>query len=115
MYPHVLASLPTWLFTILVILVALLPDIVIRYNIVETDFIEKPNVKTAFRVLRKHWTAIQIDSHQLRQKMAKKLHKGSFQPNSSQAYLNPVFDEPDVSVVGQKMTTRKSSSTNSYC
>ena len=67
-----------------------------------------------FRVLRKHWSAIEIGSQQLSQKMAKKLHKGSFQPNSSQAYLNPVFDETDVSIVGRKMTPRKSS-TNSYC
>ena len=43
-YPHVLASLPTWLFTILVILVALLPDIVIRYKIVnKNDFVSKLN------------------------------------------------------------------------
>ena len=82
-YPTVLSSLPVWLFSLLIIIVAFIPDVVIR-------------------VLRKHWSFIIVELHRVRRGINKKMKKETFLPQDT--FYNPTFEN----VVGK--TIRRNTS-----
>eukprot|EP00092_Neocalanus_flemingeri_P006019 GFUD01006485.1.p1 GENE.GFUD01006485.1~~GFUD01006485.1.p1 ORF type:complete len:1188 (+),score=195.19 GFUD01006485.1:192-3755(+) len=80
-YFHVLASPGVWLNTLLVLVVALLPDVVIR-------------------VFRKHWAVIIKESKLIKKRLQTKMNRGSYELNG---LSNPGFDEHDNGIRGGKM------------
>ena len=76
-----------WLFTLLVIVVAFTPDVLIRVG-------------------RKHWAAIIVELRHLRRSFNKKMKKETFLPQKT--YYNPSFENR---VVGKTITPN----TSLYC
>lgn len=83
-YPIVLSSLPVWLFSLLIIIVAFIPDVVIR-------------------VFRKHWSHIIVELQHLRRRVNKKMKKETFLPQET--FYNPTFEN----VVGKSIKRNTSS------
>ena len=60
-----------WLYSLLIVVVALTPDVVIR-------------------VVRKHWAVIRLSLHHLGRSVKKKLNRETFLPHTT--YYNPAYE-----------------------
>ena len=93
-YPTVLSSIPYWLYSLVIIVIAMFPDVVIR-------------------VFRKHFFVIKTELKFAKGRLFKKFNQGSFEPNKQQTYYNPVYNECENGIIGKRISERKSSTASS--
>jgi len=80
-YYHVLSSPTVWLYTLLILVVALLPDVVIR-------------------VFRKHWSVIIKESKLAKKRLESKINRGSYELNG---LSNPCYEGDNNGITGGKL------------